>query len=97
MTDLADLHERPWSKIKNVRVVIRTDNSDPFLPDGPTGPTIREGEVVGRSVGMGLYYMDKTDELIEEEIGPRIYIETVDDGILEIRTDDYHKLLEIDG
>lgn len=86
---LADLHELPWSAIEGafVRVVVEVDNG--FLDREGTDDTttrLREGELVGRGEGTGLYYDPEVKDLIPNPIGPAIFLDTPEDTVLEVRT-----------
>lgn len=91
---LGDFHQAPWDAIENgyLYVVIEIDTRDPLSPiseqtDDPYEYETREGELVGRATGTGLYYDGDRHENVVTRIGPCIYISTPDDTVLEVRTD----------
>jgi len=90
---LSDLHEAPWSRIEGAYARVRqeADQRDPHPPhdDGQDRVTTeeREGELVGRAEGTGLYYDSERGRNIPDSIGPVIYLDTPEDTILEVRTD----------
>lgn len=90
---LKDLHDLAWSAIEGAHVVVRmeVDDNDIALPpsewsEGNVYPEIREGEVVGRGQGTGLSYDARDAQLRPSRIGPSVYLDTVEDTVLEVRT-----------
>ncbi|WP_135828545.1 hypothetical protein [Halorussus halobius] len=90
----SDLHDEPWSVLKGayVRVQQEVDDRDPLDPhhdDHQDRVTTeeREGRLVGRATGTGLYYDSQRGEPVPENIGPAVYLNTREDTILEVRTD----------
>lgn len=102
--ELDHLHELPWSLLEGASVRVRreTEERDPLDPTEQTGPTqrtteTREGELVGRGEGEGLYYDSSRGDLVPNPIGPCIYVKTPADTILEVRTDRLgNDLLEVE-
>lgn len=91
--ELEDLHEAPWSRIEGAYVRVRqeVDNRDPLDPTQNDREDLvtseeREGELVGRGEGRGLYYDSEHGRNIPMSIGPAIYLDTPEDTILEVRT-----------
>jgi hypothetical protein len=91
---LQALHDAPWSRIEgaSVRVRQKVDHRDPLDPeqDDRTDRVTtekRDGELVGRAEGTGLYYDSERGENIPTSIGPAIYLDTPEDTILEVRTE----------
>jgi len=97
MTDdiaLEDLHQLPWSLIQGayVRVLQEVDDRDPLDPAQDDRKDLvhteeREGELVGRANGWGLYYDSGRHETIRDSIGPAIYLDTPEETTLEVLTD----------
>lgn len=92
---LADLHELPWSAIEgaDVRVRLEVDDrpmhlsaSEALERQDLVRTEDREGEIVGREMGKGLYY-SSDHGLIPDSIGPAIYLDTPEETTLEVRTD----------
>lgn len=90
---LEDLHELPWAAIEgtHVRVLQEVDDRDPVDPAQDSREDLvrteeREGELVGRGEGTGLYYSEGHG-LIPDPIGPAIYLSTPEETVLEVRTD----------
>lgn len=98
MTDAPDsleaLHEWPWSEIEGAHVRVEQEVTDDLAAlarppsEPPPEPTIeeREGELVGRAEGTGLYFSEEHG-LIPDGIGPAIFLSTPEDTVLEVRTD----------
>lgn len=91
---LGDLHDMPWRTVEgaHVRVEIEEDTRDPLDPrqddvDEPYEYVEREGTIVGRGAGTGLYYDTDRGELMETSLGPKIVLNTPEDTILEVVTD----------
>jgi len=87
---LSHLHEVPWSNIEGAYVKVRQETTEyDYLRDTEPQRTteIREGVIVGRAQGRGLYYDSERNENIPTSIGPSIYLDTPEDTILEVRTD----------
>jgi len=90
---LSDLHEASWSRIEGAYVRVRqeVDRRDPLRPGDDQQDRVtteeREGELVGRAEGTGLYYDPDRGRNIPDSIGPAIYLDTPEDTILEVRTD----------
>lgn len=91
---LQDLHEAPWSRIEGafVRVRQQVDRRDPLDPAQDDRHDLvtteeREGQLVGRAEGTGLYYDADRGETVPTSIGPAIYLDTPEDTVLEVRTD----------
>jgi len=91
---LAHLHEGPWSKVEGAFVRVRQviDTHDPLPPhddnrEGGVTTEVREGELVGRANGKGLYYDAERAENVPTSIGPTVYLDTPEETTLEVRTD----------
>lgn len=88
---LEDLHEVPYSNVEGAYVKVKQEVTTLVQPT--TEPPyeskteVREGEIVGRAEGTGLYYSDTLGEDVADPIGPCIYLRTPEDTILEVRTD----------
>ena len=102
ITDLSVLHEVPYSQIKGDWVKVKQEvNETPSSleafterPEDRREVTIREGNIIGRAEGTGLYYSEEYRDNIPTSIGPAIYLETPEDTILEVRTDKENELLD---
>jgi len=89
-TSLSHLHEVPYSNVEGAYVKVKQEvNTNPVvISEQPeTHTETREGEIVGRAEGTGLYYSEKHGENIADSIGPCIYLSTPEDTILEVSTD----------
>jgi len=91
---LAELHERPWSDIEGayLRVAQEVDDNDFAAPATEYDASKlrveeREGELVGREIGTGLYFDSGRGELVTTRIGPAVYLDTPEDTTLEVSTD----------
>ena len=97
MTDgvsLSHLHETPWTDVKGayIEVEIEIDSNPltvPALEYDPDNVTYerREGDLVGRANGTGLYYDSDRGENIPTPIGTKVYLDTPQDTVLEVATD----------
>lgn len=82
-----------------MRVRQEKDENDPMAPASEwSGDNIRheerEGELVGRAEGRGIWYDSARGENVPNHIGPTVFLETPEDTVLEVRTDkDGNKLL----
>lgn len=93
---LSELHELPWSEIAGAHVVVRqvVDNVDHALPRSERSDPDerqpdherREGDLVGRAIGDGLYYDTKRGENVADQIGPAVYLHAPDNTVLEVST-----------
>jgi hypothetical protein len=85
-----------------VRVQQEQDDRDPLDPDQDRRTDLvytveREGEIVGRAEGHGLWYDSSGGELASSRIGPAIFLSTPRDTVLEVRTNKLdNKLLEFE-
>jgi hypothetical protein len=94
MTDgvsLSHLHEVPYSNIKGAYVKVKQERirGDPMDISTETKreKLTREGTIVGRANGTGLYYDAQRGESVVDRIGPCIYIETPEETVLEVSTE----------
>lgn len=72
---LSEIHELPWSEIAGAHVVVRHDHEH------------REGDLIGRAIGSGLYYDTQRGETVADQIGPAVFLHTADDTVLEVSTE----------
>jgi hypothetical protein len=88
---LSHLHDKPYSEINGDWVKVKrelTDYTAPLSERRGRGETeVREGKIVGRGNGTGVYYDSDLGEVLPHSIGPAIYIETPEETVLEVRTD----------
>lgn len=91
---LTEVYQLPWVLVEgaHVRVQIEKDDNDIMAPASEYDPEKirheeREGEVVGRAEGTGLYYDSGRGEPIPTSIGPAVFLDTPEDTVLEVRTD----------
>lgn len=96
---LSHLHEVAWSTIDGAHVRVRIESADdPLDPDAERTTSVREGELVGRAEGWGLYYDSDRGQLIPDPIGPKVYLDTPEDTTLEVATDKHgNELLEFEA
>jgi len=89
--NLEALHEVPYSNIKGAYVKVKQEQQPTELLEvgNPTAreTKTREGTIVGRANGTGLYYDSQMKESVVDTIGPCIYIETPAETILEVNTE----------
>jgi len=90
INDLSDLHTVPYSEVEGayIKVLVEKTVDHGRLDEAPTYKMeAREGEIVGRGNGTGLYYDTKAKDTYETSIGPAVYIYTAEETTLEVRTD----------
>jgi len=101
LTNLSALHEVPYSNVEGAYVKVKQEQQpDDLLELGnpqARETEIREGTIVGRAEGTGLYYDSQRRENVVDTIGPCIYIETPEDTVLEVSTEKtQNELLEFE-
>jgi hypothetical protein len=85
--DLSVLHEVPYSNIDGAYVKVAIEKTGPKLTDPERWTEEREGTIVGRGNGQGVYYDTDAQEVLTHSIGPAIYLNTREETVLEVRTD----------
>lgn len=90
ITTLDDVHRLPWAAIEGATLRVRQELQPHPAPigDQPATETVeRQGDVVGRRAGSGLHYDSAREQTVVTHTGPRLYLETPQDTVVEICTD----------
>jgi len=91
ITAISAFHDVPWTMLEGAYIKVRQDVTDHTLSlserrERDDLTQVREGEIVGRGEGVGVYYSGDVGEVMTHSIGPALYIRTKEGTVLEFRT-----------